>query len=299
VVAVANFTGAMAGPADVVRLADGRAVGVAEHGDRGGRPVFLLHGTPSSRLGFEVVDEPARARGVRVLCPDRPGIGRSDPAPVSSRVGDYAPELAALGDALRIDTFAVLGYSGGGPFALAAAALLPDRVHGVGLVAGVGPLDRPGARESLSKTDVVLLDLCERLPSVAGAVLRAMAAGTRRAPKTALRIFKTDLRQADRHAVEEDGQGLALMASFVEALRQGPGGVIDDYRIPAREWDFGLADVHLPVHIWQGDDDTVVPPERSEDLAEALPNAVLHRLPGEGHISILRRMGEVLDSVAP
>ena len=289
----------MADPPDVVRLGDGRAVGLAEHGDRAGRPVFLLHGTPSSRLGFDLVDEPARARGVHVLCPDRPGIGRSDPAPVSGCLGDYASELAALADALEIDTFAVLGYSGGGPFALAAAALLPERVHGVGLVAGVGPLDRPGARESLSKTDVVLLDLCERLPHVAGAVLRGMAVGTRRAPGMAVRIFKTDLRQADRHALDSDGQGLALMASFVEALRQGPGGVIDDYRLPARQWDFALADIHLPVHLWQGDDDTVVPPARSEDLAEGLPNAVLHRLPGEGHISILRRMGEILDSVAP
>ena len=289
----------MARQVEVVRLGDGRAVGLAAHGDPNGRPVFLLHGTPSSRLGFDVVAEPARARGVRVLCPDRPGIGRSDPAPTSGRVGDYAAELAALADALEIDSFAVLGYSGGGPFALAAAALLPERVHGVGLVAGVGPLDRPGARESLSKTDVVLLDLCERMPRIAGAVLRAMGAGTRAAPSMAVRIFKTDLRRADRHALDTDGQGLALMASFVEALRQGPGGVIDDYRIPARQWDFALADVHLPVQLWQGEDDTVVPPARSEDLAEGLPNAVLHRLPGEGHISILRRMGEILDSVAP
>src|SRR5947209_3189109 len=103
---------------DVVRLPDCRRVGVASHGDPDGRLVFLNHGTPASRLGFEFTDAPARERGIRVLCPDRPGIGRSDPQPRRTLAG-WADDVVALADVLNVDRFAVRGYSGGGPYALA------------------------------------------------------------------------------------------------------------------------------------------------------------------------------------
>lgn len=279
----------------IVPLANGRRVAVATHGDPEGRPLFLFHGSPSSRLGNEYTDEPARTRGVHVLCPDRPGIGGSDP--VSRRdVAETATDVAELADALAIDRFAVLGYSGGGPYALAAAAGLPDRVAAVGLMAPAGPLDKPGARTGLTRSDSLLLDLSSRRPWAAHVVLRVVAIYSRLFPSIALRIAKSELSEADRHAMDE--RGSMVMATFNEAFRQGPGGVIQDYRLLDSAWGFDLADVIAPVQLWHGDADRVVPFARSEELAGWLPNAVMHRVPGAGHLTIQLEIGAIFDSLA-
>lgn len=280
---------------EIVRLPDGRRMGVVSHGDPDGRPVVLNHGTPASRLGFEFTDAPARARGFRVLCPDRPGIGRSDPRPGRTLAG-WADDMVALADILGIDRFASLGYSGGGPYALAAAAAAPDRVTVAGLIAGVGPIDRPGARQGLAKSDLQLLDLAQRRPWAARALLRALRLGARVSPASALRSFKKEVSAVDQRVLDE--QGPAIMAFFVEALRQGPQGVVDDYLLWAGPWGFALEQVRVPVHVWQGDDDSMVPMRHAEDMAARIPNATLHRLPGVGHVSIQLHIGEILDSLA-
>jgi pimeloyl-ACP methyl ester carboxylesterase len=116
----------------------GRRVALVEHGDPKGLPVFLLHGTPASRLGHGFADRRGRERGARLIVPDRAGIGRSDPWP-DRTVAGYAGEVTALADAFGIDRFAVIGYSAGGPYAIAVAAGAGDRVRGVGLMAGAAP----------------------------------------------------------------------------------------------------------------------------------------------------------------
>jgi len=279
----------------IVPLPDGRRIAVAAHGDPEGRPLFLFHGSPSSRLGNEYTDEPARTRGIRVLCPDRPGIGGSDP--VARRdVADTATDVAELADALAIDRFAVLGYSGGGPYALAAAARLPERVRVVGLMAAAGPLDKPGARTGLTRSDSLLLELSSRRPWAAQVVLRVVAGYSRLFPGIALRIAKAELSEADRRAMDE--RGSMVMATFNEAFRQGPGGVIQDYRLLDSAWGFDLADVLAPVHLWHGDADRVVPFVRSEEMAGWLPNAAMHRVPGAGHLTIQLEIGAIFDSLA-
>src|SRR2546425_367214 len=279
---------------DVVRLPDCRRVGVASHGDPDGRLVFLNHGTPASRLGFEFTDAPARERGIRVLCPDRPGIGRSDPQPRRTLAG-WADDVVALADVLSVDRFAVLGYSGGGPYALATAAGAPDRVTVAGLIAGVGPNDRPGARQGMAKTDLRLVALAQRRPWAARAMLRALHLGARVSPSSALRSFKKEVSAVDQRVLDQQGPG--VMAFFVEALRQGPKGVVEDYLLWAAPWGFALEQIPVPVHVWQGDDDSMVPMHHAEDMVGRLPNATRHRLPGVGHVSIQLHIGEILDSL--
>ena len=268
---------------------------IAAHGDPHGKPVFVFHGTPASRLGHDFTDVPARERGIRVLCPDRPGIGTSDPRPGRTLAG-WADDVVALADALGIDRFTVLGYSCGGPYALAAAAGASDRVTVAALMAGAGPLDRPGAREGLGKTDLQLVDLAQRRPWAARAMLRALKLGARVAPKAALNSFKKEVSEVDQRMLDEEGP--ADMSFFVEALRQGPRGVIDDYLLWAAPWGFALEQIATPVHIWQGDDDLLVPMHHADDMAARLPNATLHRLAGVGHVSIQLHIGEIFDSLA-
>src|SRR4051794_16679982 len=169
---------AMATNEQVVRLADGRRVGLAHLGDPAGYPVVVAHGTPASRLGHEFLDEPARARGLRVVCIDRPGMGLSDPKPDRTLSG-WAADVAGVADELEFDRFAAFGYSGGGPYALACGARLSERVSAVATMAGVGPVEEPADLEGLSKGDRQLLGLSKRHPHVAGLVLRGMKLGAR------------------------------------------------------------------------------------------------------------------------
>ena len=172
---------------------DGRTVALAEHGDPDGAPVFLFHGTPDSRLGKEFTDAPARERGLRVLCPDRGGIGGSDPVPGRTITG-YAGEVLALADVLGIDRFATIGYSAGGPFALSCAAGCGPRVTGTALMAGAGPIDdRPGAREGLAKSDLDMLELIEKNPRREAMALRVQKWATQLVPGVAIGQMSAEL----------------------------------------------------------------------------------------------------------
>ncbi|MGI5132041.1 alpha/beta fold hydrolase [Pseudonocardia sp. CA-107938] len=289
---VRDFSGASA------VVCGGRRVAVAEYGDPEGRPVFLLHGTPASRLGNDFADAPARERGIRVLCPDRGGIGRSDPVP-GRTVAGYAGELVELADALGIDEFAVIGYSGGGPFAVACAAGCGPRLTSVGLMAAVAPVDdRPGARDGLAASDRHLLDAAVRSPFRAGLVLRFERVVTLLVPALAVRELSAELTPVDRAELARHTPREA-MAGFVEALRPGPDGVLTDYRLWGSPWRVDWSAVTVPVHVFQGDADPFVPVHHAEDLVRRLPAGVghLHLLPGVGHLSLQTRFGEILDAL--
>jgi pimeloyl-ACP methyl ester carboxylesterase len=237
---------------------------------------------------------------VTVVCPDRPGIGRSDPHPQRTIPG-YAADVGVLADAMGFEgRFAVLGYSGGGPYALACGAKLSERVSAVGLMAGVGPMDRPGAREGRSKTDLRLLDLSLRRPLLARLVMFGLSKVARFAPSVALKSFTDEISEPDRRVLEEEARkrGAAdVMRFFVEAFRQGGGGVVLEYRLWGLPWNFSLEEVAVPVHIWHGEDDLVVPLHDSQHLACRLPQAALHVIPDTGHVSILRHFGPMLDTL--
>ncbi len=276
----------------------GRRVALVEHGDPTGAPVFLFHGVPASRLGHGFADRPARERGARVIVPDRAAIGASDPLPGRTIAG-YAGEVTALADALGIDRFAVVGYSGGGPYAIAVAAGAGARVRGVGLMAGAGPIDdREGARAGMAKSDLQLMDLSVQNPRRAARLLRMQGLVTRIAPGVALRSVAGEVSETDRAALG-DGTGRAMMRSFAEATRHGGEGVAADYRLYASPWEVAWSDVVLPVEIFQGDADRFVPMHHAEDFVARLPEGLgrLHRLAGVGHISITARFGEILDAV--
>jgi pimeloyl-ACP methyl ester carboxylesterase len=284
---------------ELVRLSDGRRVAIASHGDPQGRPLFLFHGTPGSRLGLPYVDGPAKERSVRVVCPDRPGVGRSDPHP-GRTIPDYADDVSALADALGFGRFAVLGYSGGAPYALACGAKLPERVSAVGTAAGAGPHDRPGSREGCSKSDLMRLDLSLRRPFLSRLMMFAWAKTALLAPSVALKGLAADLSETDRRFLEEGARerGAAeVMVLFAEVFRQGGGGVVLEYRLYGRPWGFSFEQVSVPVHLWHGEEDLVVLMHHAEDLASRLPDAKLHKLEDTGHFSIQQHYGTLLDTL--
>lgn len=179
-----------------------------------------------------MVDEPARGRRVRVLAPNRPGIGRSDPYPLPL-VASYADDVAMLADLLEMDQFAVIGHSGGAPFALACGALLPDRVTAVSTVAGIGPLDNPEIKDEIPTGDRrIFRHLEEGNEAAAGRLWRILGAATRWAPRLTLYLFSRQVSAQEREVL--DSVGSVFIKSIAEALEQGPNAALNEYRVLAR-----------------------------------------------------------------
>jgi pimeloyl-ACP methyl ester carboxylesterase len=190
--------------------------------------------------------------------------------------------------------------SGGGPYALACGAKLPERVTAVGVMAGVGPLDRPGAREGFTKTDLRLLELSVRRPLQARLMLGAMATLTRLAPSMMIKQFVDELDEPDGSFLQREKRELGpagTMSTLVEAFRQGTSGPAEEYRLCGLPWGFALDEVRVPVWLWQGEDDRMTPVHHAEDMASRLPRVALRVLPGTGHLSLTSHFDAVLDGL--
>lgn len=280
-----------------VRLPDGRSLSYYDLGDPHGRPVLLLHGTPQAAIGWAFADGPARELGVRALAPDRPGIGRSSPQPGRALTG-YPADLIALADALGLERFAVLGWSAGGPYALACGALIPDRLTAVGCVAGACPLDWPGVLDDLNANDRRIVQLSRRAPAVARAALAASALAARHGPWLTTRWSRRQLSPSERAEAERNRDVLADLGWFLDAFRQGTAGVAEDYRVYSDPWGIDLSDVRTRTLLWNGDDDSLVPLRHAQLLAERIPGATLEVVHGAGHLLPYDRIGALLSELA-
>ena len=280
-----------------VDLPDGRKTAVDSFGDEGGVPMFAFHGTPTSNAYWAVLDGQAHRRGVRLVAPNRPGIGGSDPYLLPS-VASYAEDVAALADRLDIDTFAIMGHSGGGPFALACGAILSDRVSAVASVAGVGPLDNPEVQGEIASANRRLLRLiAEGKEAAAGRLFKVMGAAARRAPRLMQFLMSRAVSAQERELFEMFGP--LFIRSIGEALEQGPEAGVNEYRLFSKEenWGFDLGAISVPVQIWQGEEDRNTYPIHARALAKMMPRAELHLLPGVGHPVMVTHFDEILDSL--
>ncbi|HEU5082123.1 MAG TPA: alpha/beta hydrolase [Acidimicrobiales bacterium] len=281
-----------------VTLADGTTVTYVDAGIPDGEVVLYLHGTPSSRLQVSgPVDVAASELGLRLVAPDRPGLGGSSFFPY--RVADYPGVIERLADALGIDRFGVVGTSGGGRYTAACGALLGDRIRRVGLVASTVSMDVPGARAAANRDDRVAYVLATRVPWLLRAWMAKLARDLRRDPDAFRRMMPT-LSEADERAFHRADVRSLIGPVLAETFRQGTRGLTHDYRLEALPWEVRLAAITAPVDIWHGTDDTLVRPDASELLAAAIPGARRHLVDGEGHFSlILARAKDYLAPFAP
>jgi pimeloyl-ACP methyl ester carboxylesterase len=279
-----------------VDLPDGTTVGLYEYGDPDGHPVLAFHGVPSCGAGFDWADEPARARGLRVLAPDRPGIGKSS-GPALADAGAYPTRITALADALDLDRFALFGYSGGGPFAVTCAAELGDRVTATAVAAGMGQMGVWAEADDFAKTDRQMLGLCVKHPAVARLMLSGTARLANLSPKSAVKSFLKELHPSDAAVIAaQDEPPEDTIRLYTRAFQHGAQGVVDDYRAIAQPWGVSLGHTG-PLTIFQGDADTMVPLRHAEELARRLPEATLVVWPGEGHLGPVTHVEEILDAV--
>ncbi len=274
-------------------LEDGRRLGFAEFGPPEGRPVLHFHGSSASRLERPPSERMLFRRNVRLVSVDRPGHGLSDFVP-GRRVVDWPDDVRALTRLLGIDEFWVEGYSAGGPYALACASRLPDRVAGVALVSSAAPFDRPGAFEGLPLPNLLLAACARWAPPLVRLIRHVMRRRMIEDAGTSVRQLMSGIPEADRETLGEPEAGRLFAEAVQEGLRQGSRGVAHDDVLIHRSWGFDLGGIRPHVDLWQGDADVNVPPAAAEYLRAALPGADLVLLSGQGHFLIFEHWGEIL-----
>ena len=275
-----------------------RRLGFAEFGPPDGRPLIWLHGTPGAR---RQIPQEARALavdlGLRIIGIDRPGIGHSTPHRYPS-VAAFTDDLRVVAECLGVARTTVIGMSGGGPYALAAAALLPDVVVGVGVLGGVAPTVGPdaidGGAVSFGAHFVPLIRHAQR----------PMSFGLTTAVRMIKPLASPGLDLYARLSPEGDRRILGrpeFKAMFIDDLLNGSrtqlSAPLADLLLFSSDWGFRLADVEVPVRWWHGDADHIVPYAHAEHVVSRLADAVLSTMPGESHLGSLGEAAEVLGAL--
>lgn len=292
--------------ADVVRprvegtvaVRDGRRLSYAEFGEAGGEAFIWMHGTPGARrqIPFDARTF-ADQNGLRIIGIDRPGIGSSTPH-LYPNILDWTHDLEILVDTLGIDTFRVIGLSGGGPYTLAAGVAMPDRVKALGVLGGVAPLVGPDAISSGIIT----------IAPYAAPVLKVVRVPMGYAMSRAIRLIRPLAGAAigGYAAIQPHGDKTLLREldfknMFLDDLLNGSrfqiSAPMTDVVLFARDWGFTAAEVEVPVYWWHGDSDHIIPLAHGEHLAARLPQAVFTTVPGQAHLGGLGIAPEVLTTL--
>ncbi len=267
-----------------VTVADGRTLHAYDRSPAGSEERLVVvwhHGTPNIGLPPEPLFPASDRLGIRWVSYDRPGYGGSDPNP-GRDVASAAGDVEVLADALRIERFAVMGHSGGGPHALAAAALLPDRVSGAVIGASLAPYGTHG------------LEWFAGMAPSSEAALRAATRGrdAKEAYEAQAAAGEPGFVPADWAALEGEWSWFGRVVG--PALRDGPAPVVDDDLAYVAPWGFDPGTISVPTLLLAGTEDHVVPPAHSTWLAERIPGAELWSRGGEGHVSVLRHAADAL-----
>lgn len=283
--------------AQVLELPDGRQLGFAEWGPTDGDLVVVdFHGGPGCRLAISVDPTEFTAHNVRWISTDRPGLGLSSPHP-DRRVSDFCNDIAYLVDHLGIDHFVTVGWSMGGPYAAACAALLPARVEGFGLIAPapIG-LDEDDGADRMGKA--WSWQLARDDPWQMADIYTRLGLEARRNPSLAVELFSLGLSQPELSAMRRSDVQAEFLATIVEATRQGAVGLVDDLRVEMQPWGFDPRTIARPGFVWQGDDDTFSTPAMAKQWGETVVDLQVRILPGEGHLFPFSWTKEILEALA-
>lgn len=283
----------MDGPADQSHeLGDGRALVWCEYGVPDGTPVFYCHGIPGSRIDGRITSDAIAAAGLRLIAVERPGFGRSSPVPGKRSYAGGAEDIVSLAKALGVERFGLLAYSAGGPYALATAIAFPERVTRLALVSGVAPSEMPNYRKSVCPTDRAMTLLAPKAPWLARILLGRALKQARDHPDRFGRGVNRDFQAPPDQKILDDGFRPLMPELFLEAGRNGPGGIVEDFAVWARPSGLELGRIGTPVHLWHGEADQTVSPSHSRWVASQIPNAELTVWPGVGHLHTPERWAE-------
>jgi pimeloyl-ACP methyl ester carboxylesterase len=272
-------------------LSSGRSIGYCVYGDPAGKVVLNCHGGLVSGHDAEPSDAHASAHGLCIVSPDRPGVGRTDRLSAYGMIPWVQADVLPLLEHHQIDEFAVMGWSEGGQYALAVAHELAGRVTRCALVAGCPPLDDPTTFSQLNRVDRALTALSKDAPLVARGYFSLIRILSAMAPGMLTWSAIRGLPKTEADAVRARGRWISTILG--EGARQPRGG-IDEYLAMSAPWGFVPEDIAVPVRVFQGDADALVPAAWGKVLVDRIPGATLTIYPDEGHFIALTRSKEVL-----
>lgn len=276
---------------DTYILPSGYQLAYSQYGQPQGHPIFYCHGFPNCRIEAALLAEAANQQNIRLIAVDRPGMGHSDYQPART-LSSWSEDLQSLADYLGLRKFAVLGLSGGGPYALACAAHMDARLRAVAIVSPLGPLNVPGLLDRMLLSARLVLGLYRLQPSWSQYLVWQISWGMQHFPGYSLRSLRQQLCPADKKVLNEKNAKDTLRQAIGDTLRQGSLGPFHELKLYSRDWGFNLQDIQTPVKLWHGETDRLVPIEMSQYLASQLPHCKAHYLPDEGHFSLAIRHAE-------
>ncbi|HEY7002183.1 MAG TPA: alpha/beta hydrolase [Candidatus Udaeobacter sp.] len=282
---------------DFVQLKSGAVIAFQEYGDANGVPVVFCHGWPSSCTMAQLTDEPARALGIRVISPDRPGISGSSLQP-DRRLDDWPPVVAQLLDHLGVGEFRALAVSGGAPYAYAMAVAMPDRVRAISIVCGAVPMAELEKGEGLLPLYRWMLALYRSRPRFLQRLFWMAQPFLSLRPPVRLRplfLKMLMLRPCDEDSLRDAAAFESIFESQRRAWRGSVEGVITDAQIYAQQWGSSLEDIRVPVRLWHGKQDRAFSVHLAEAVANRLADCKARFIDNAGHYSLpIRYMREIL-----
>ncbi|MGV0794928.1 alpha/beta fold hydrolase [Mycolicibacterium sp. XJ1819] len=279
-----------------IAVGENRQIGFAEFGDPRGRTVFWLHGTPGARRQIPMEARVyAEKEGVRLIGLDRPGIGSSTPHQYDT-VSAFADDLRTIADTLGIDKMTVVGLSGGGPYTLACAAAMPDRVVGAGVIGGVAPTLGADAITGglMGNVGTRVAPLLQVAGTQVGLVATALIRLIRPVASPVADLYGRVSPEADRALLARPEIKAMFLDDILNGSRKQMAAPFSDVVVFARDWGFRLEDITVPVRWWHGDADHIVPYGHGRHVVSRLSDAELYPMPGESHLAGLGRAEEIL-----
>ena len=273
-------------------------LGYDDHGPPNGKPIFFFHGTPGTRLNWYLFgsEELAQKLNIRIIALDRPGLGLSD-FQTGRQFYDWPGDVIALADALEFSSFAVLGYSGGGPYAAACALHIPERLTSVGIVSGIGPHNEPGLTDDIASENLRFTHLARDKPWLSRLAYRLGGVMARYMPGRLITQAMTVLPEPDRAVLAKPETQEVFISMFKDAMRSGARGAQWDTALTVSPWDFRPQDIAMKVYLWYGERDRNVSPAMGRYLEATLPNSDASIYPSEGHFSLIINHAEEILSV--
>ena len=285
-------------PDCTIQLADGRTLSFSRFGRSSAVPILLFHGTPGSRCFGFPAGTPLDDGRVQVILPERPGYGLSSAKP-DRTVLNWADDIRQLIDTLGFENVHLLGLSGGGPFALACAHQIPERVLSVNLVASAAPLYLSQLRKEMAAVNKLAYYAARFVPRAIQLNFLFNRYSLYHRPTVYLEKLFTQLSDWDEALLRDPVTQALFLKHMREAYRNGIKGAISDIQLLMKPWGFTLSEITGPVRLWQGELDTLIPASMGRYLSAQLTNCQSDFISNAGHLLFLDQhyMNTILSAI--
>lgn len=274
---------------NMIKLADGRVLGYAEYGDSLGYPIFYFHGGQESRLSSKFMDSTAKKLNIRIISPDRPGIGIST-FQENRQFLDWGNDISALADFLGLNKYSIFGLSGGAPHVLACVFSDSSRIENASIVSGATPYDYKGTLKGMwFPVKLIHWFASWKKDKQLRKFIQNDFDGLVNKPEKRIKQFQNYLPTPDKKLMTEHPEyGWEFIEGSKESYKQGIDAVVQEWKLYVSDWQMELSTIQSPVNLWYGSSDKMAPAYRGDYYKNELPNSKLKVIDNEGHFSLIR-----------